>query len=348
MSNSSRGKVGSRVRFAARSNLPTAPREPPPPLDALVAAAQELVAASLERTTIDKYNSALRLYWRPFLRTYGLAAPPTPRTLVLFIAYVRARGLRTLNGVLSAVSWLYRLQVDSWAGVIGHPLVVAAKAGFKKLHPRKVRRSPPILPHHVLAAARTALAPGATFDDVLFAFMVVVGFGGLLRLAEMTRPDKVAHRDPRKWPARSSVALKRGAAFSFQLPYHKADRFYEGSSVVIIRENSTPDFNFVDTCELFLRRRDETLAGGSSSPFLFARADGQPPSRSFFVQRLSRIDPALRPHGLRAGGTTFLASRGVRPDVIMRLGRWTSAGWTIYLRDDPAVAAAVQRVELAQ
>ncbi|GAA5945714.1 hypothetical protein JCM1841_002701, partial [Sporobolomyces salmonicolor] len=342
----SRGKkVRARVRFSAHSNLPPSAKRPPPPsLAELVRSANELLAAALESSTIDKYRSALRLHWFPFLRTYRLSAPPSPRTLVLFITFLQGR-LTTLNGVLSAVSWFYRLQVDNWGHIIGHPLVAAAKTAFKKRHARKIRRAPPFFPEHVLAAARHALRPGAVYDDFLFAFMVVVGFGALLRLAEMTRQTKADYRDPRKYIRRDSVAVVPGEVFSFHLPYHKADRLYAGSGVTIVAANSTMDFNFVTLCQAFLRRRDAVATG---SPYLFVHADGSLPSRSFFQRRLALIDPSLRPHGMRAGGATFLASRGARPDVIKRLGRWSGDGWTIYLRDNPAVAAAVQRVELAQ
>ncbi|GAA5922469.1 hypothetical protein JCM1841_004921 [Sporobolomyces salmonicolor] len=345
MTTSRRAKVSARVRFSAHSNLPLlTKRSPPPSLASLVKSANELLADALESSTIDKYRSALRLHWFPFLRIYRLPAPPSPRTLVLFITFLQDR-LSTLNGVLSGVSWLYRLQVDDWARTIGHPLVVTAKTAFKKRHARQVRRSSPLLPEHVLASARRALQPGADYDDFLFAFMVVVGFGALLRLAEMTRATKAEYADPRKYVRRASVTLVRGEAFSFQLPYHKADRLYHGTGVTIVAANSTADFNFVSLCEAFLRRRDAVAA---ASPYLFVHADGSLPSRSFFQRRLTLIDPSLRPHGMRAGGATFLASQGTRPEVIKRLGRWSGDGWTIYLRDNPAVAAAVQRVELAQ
>ncbi|KAJ7791988.1 hypothetical protein B0H14DRAFT_3499892 [Mycena olivaceomarginata] len=56
---------------------------------------------------------------------------------------------------------------------------------------------------------------------MLFLSMLTTRHDGLLRLGELTIPDSVALRNSRK------ITLRQ---FSFFLPYHKADRFYDGNS----------------------------------------------------------------------------------------------------------------------
>ncbi|GAA5894957.1 hypothetical protein JCM5296_000925 [Sporobolomyces johnsonii] len=297
-----------------------------------------------EKSTTYGYTRQLAAHWFPFLRIYNLPDKPTLLTVLAFIAFAAARVIH-VDKILSAVRWWYRLGDADWLVIRKHPLVVAALEGHAKRsafgQPR--RRSPPLLSQHLLAFLQHALRPGASHDDFLAATIAVVGFGGLMRLGELVMPARIAERDPRKYVRRDTVLVDGRQSFAFFLPYHKADRLWHGSHVTIVAENSIPGINFVDVFRAYLRRRDALKI---DSPYLFLRRSGEVPSRSFFTSRLRLFAPSVTGHGLRSGGATFLASRGVRPDIIQRIGRWSSSAWTIYIRDNPAVAAVVQRVEL--
>jgi hypothetical protein len=71
-------------------------------------------------------------------------------------------------------------------------------------------------------------------DDILFLCMLTNGRDGLLRLGEMTMPDSVRLRNTRKLSLRHTVRLYDDR-YSYFLPYHKADRFYEGNTIIIQR-----------------------------------------------------------------------------------------------------------------
>lgn len=151
-------------------------------------------------------------------------------------------------------------------------------------------------------------------------------------------------RDPRKYIKRKSAHLVGLSEFHFHLPYHKADRSWRGSDVVVVAENSPPAFNLLRVVELYLHSRD---ALHPSHPYLFVRADGSLPPRSWFLTRLRQHAPLVSGHGLRAGGATFLASIGTSASFIKRMGRWSSeSAWQIYLRDQPALAATLHRLHL--
>lgn len=267
---------------------------------------------------------------------------PSAPLLLDFVPWC-GRRLRDVDKVLSAVRWFYMLDQEEWDRIRKGYFVVSALAGLAIAHPRIVRRSPPVLPSHLAAFVELAVRPSASFDDLAAAVIAVVAFGGMMRLGELVLPTHSGDRDERKYVKRGSVKLDR-TSFSFFLPFHKADRRWHGSHVTVVSENSSPGVDFIAVFRYYLRRRDALFP---SSPFLFLRSNGRIPSRAFFTDRLTLIAPGVTGHGLRAGGATFLASRGVRPDVIQRIGRWSSNTWTIYLRDNPAVAAAVQRVDLA-
>jgi hypothetical protein len=78
----------------------------------------------------------------------------------------------------------------------------------------------------------------SSHDDLLFYTQLWVGFFALMRLGELTFPDNIALRDPRKVTKWDTVCL-HPTFFQFFLPGHKADRFFEGNTVIIC-ENPLP------------------------------------------------------------------------------------------------------------
>ncbi|GAA5913857.1 hypothetical protein JCM5296_006446 [Sporobolomyces johnsonii] len=163
-----------------------------------------------------------------------------------------------------------------------------------------------------------------------------------MHLGELTLAPHKKDRNPRKLVRRDTIDVADDA-FSFFCPFFKQDRTWKGAFITIACANSTPDFNFVDLFRLYLTHHDALFP---NFPFLFVTSSGKVPLPSFLTPRLPHFAPGVTGHGLRAGGATFLASRGVCPDIIQHLGRWSSATWAIYIRDNPAVTATVQRVEL--
>lgn len=80
-----------------------------------------------------------------------------------------------------------------------------------------------------------ALGDSSDYDDILFLAQLLTGFFALFRLGEMTYPDDPQLRDPRKVTKRTSVRFS-DLSYQFFLPGHKADRFFEGNTI-IIRKN---------------------------------------------------------------------------------------------------------------
>jgi integrase len=331
------------VSFAKPNHFSPASRPPSSTLAQLRKDAIALIDASKSTGTTRGYRLAIRNHWIPYCRLIGVSPStvPSPLNLVDFVPWC-GRRLKDVDKILSAVRWFYMLNQDDWDRLRKNYLVVAALSGLAISRPRTVKRSPPVLPAHIRSFVDIALRPEASYNDLLAATIATVAFGAMMRLGELVLPTHIDDRDSRKYIKRGSVQCD-SSSFSFFLPYHKADRLWHGSHVTVVRENSVEGVDFVKLFQLYLRRRD---AFHPSSPFLFLRQDGSVPTRLFFTTRLAAIAPTVTGHGLRAGGATYLASRGVRPDVIQRIGRWASDTWTIYFRDNPAVAAAVQRVDL--
>ena len=329
------------VAFKPVSPFSVTSRPPHLSLSDLRKEADRLLLTSKSTSTRRGYTSAFK-HWETFVKVYSLPFKPTTSSLVLFVAFL-SRRLTRPEKILSAVAYFFKSSMPNWDSIRSHPSVVDALAGARISNPVETRRTPPLLPSHLRSIVSSAISSGS-HNDLLFAFMATVGFGALLRLGEMTLPDNAQDRDPRKWVRRSSASLSPDRQFDFTLPYHKADKLFRGSSVVLLAENSTPDFNFIKVCEAYLLSRDSLF--DDSAPWLFLTRSGQIPTRRWFVDRLRVHAPNVSGHGLRAGGCTHYASLGVPQHVIQRLGRWSSSAFEQYIRDHPAVAAKFQRIAL--
>lgn len=152
----------------------------------------------------------------------------------------------------------------------------------------------------------------------------------------MTYPDDPELRDPRKLTKRSTVQTNDDF-YKFFLPGHKADRFYEGNTI-IVRKNPNkfdPHKRFLT----YLRARDAKFP--FSSP-LWLTSQGTVPTRSFFIRRLRRFfNSDTAGQSLRAGGATSLAENGVPPSIIQAIGRWASDTFKIYVRKNPVLIQAL-------
>jgi hypothetical protein len=181
-----------------------------------------------------------------------------------------------------------------------------------------------------------ALSSSTDYDDCLFLTQLLTGFFALFRLGEMTYPDDISLRDPRKVTKRNSVHVDE-SSYKLFLPGHKADRFFEGNTI-IVRKNQQkfdPHKHFV----AYLRARDCKFP--FSSP-LWLTSKGVIPTRSFFIRRLRQFfDSDTAGQSLRAGGATSLAENGVPPSIIQAIGRWASDAFKIYVRKNPVLIQAL-------
>ena len=69
-------------------------------------------------------------------------------------------------------------------------------------------------------------------DDLLFFVILLVGFHELMHLGELVWPDKKDLQDFWKVTTQDSVELLP-EGFSYFLPGHKADKFFEGNKVIV-------------------------------------------------------------------------------------------------------------------
>jgi hypothetical protein len=153
-------------------------------------------------------------------------------------------------------------------------------------------------------------------DDILFVSQLLTGFFALMRLGELTIPDDKSLVDHHKITSRTSIVITQND-YRFFLPSHKADKVFEGNTVIIQRHDVVIDP--LSCFKKYLSSRDRLFPFSSD---LWLCADGSRPSRSFFIKRMNFFfDSDIAGQSMRAGGATSLAENGVPPHLIQAIGR---------------------------
>ena len=153
-------------------------------------------------------------------------------------------------------------------------------------------------------------------NNLLFFTMLLVSFHAPMHLGELVWPDKKALQDYHKVMKQSSVELLT-EGFSFFLPGHKANRFFEGNHIVLQKNASgdDPDAPF----HKYLTSHNSLYP---FHPDLWLREDGSIPTHSWFIHQLhSHFPSGVASHSLRAGGATALAQASIPPHIIQAIGQ---------------------------
>jgi len=292
------------------------------------------LCAALEPASNLSYDSAFRSYI-DFCDKHHFPIEPTPDTLRFYIVYMSHYiKPQSVEAYLSGIFSCLELEFPNVRTLRHHRLVSKTLAGCKKLRMARVTRKQPLTRGN-LAHASLLHLKSDSHDDVTFVSLLSTGFFGLMRLGELVWPDNPALRDCRKCILRSSVTVTP-QTYSFVLPSHKADRFFEGSKV-IINASSSPE----DPYNAFLRYLVSRDCRFRWNPYLWLLESGTPPTRRWFISRLRLLfPPEISGHSLRAGGATALAEDGVPLDLIQALGRWASETFRVYIRKHPSILAA--------
>ena len=125
--------------------------------------------------------------------------------------------------------------------------------------------------------------------------------------------------------------------YSFFLPSHKGDRFFEGNTILVqkLAINSDPYCHFRD----YIDSRDHQFP---IHPELWLTSRGSVPTRHWFLSRLRKLFPKkYAGQSIRAGGATSLAETGADLATIQAAGHWSSTVFRIYIRKNPVLIHAM-------
>jgi len=214
------------------------------------------------------------------------------------------------------------------------PLVKCTMTGCKRMYGSPWRHQRAL----TTVDLETVLAyyPTPSHDDLLFCTLLLTGFFALMRLGKLTDADSLKLYDPCKTIHHSSVESSK-MSYSLFLSGHKGDRFFDGNTIIIPKNDKSYDPH---SCFLqYLSSCDQKFP--LLSP-LWLRDDGGIPTRSWFTCRLRHFfNSSVSGHSMRAGGVTLLAELGTLPHLIQAIGRWKSDAFEAYIRKHPVLIQAL-------
>ena len=276
------------------------------------------LGAALERSMARTYSSALVSYLS-FCDSHNFSREPTPDTLSFFVVYmchhIKPTSVASyLSGICSELEVI-------WPEVRTHrnsKLVSRTLAGCTKLFRTPATRKHPLMESDLIILQQS-IPSTPSHDDLLFIAITFTGWHCLMRLGELVDPDSVALRSYRKTIDRCSIQFKSipRPHVSFLLPMHKADRFYEGSTVVL--EERLGSLDPLKIFRQYLLSRDRSFL---HLPELWLHCSGKVPTQSWYIDCLRSLFPTneIAGHSLRSGRATALALAGTPLHQIQAIG----------------------------
>ncbi|KAF8805886.1 hypothetical protein BYT27DRAFT_7103406 [Phlegmacium glaucopus] len=265
------------------------------------------LACAVKPSSASSYSSALTSYLN-FCSIHSFPIKPTPNTLSFFAVYMSHYiKPRSINSYLSGICNQLKPFSPNVRTHRRHWLVSKSLEGCQKMFPTPINRKRPIT-HSELSSLSLALSDSPVYDDKIFLAILLTSFHGLIHL-----------QDYRKVIICNTVIINP-KSYQFLLPGHKADRFFEGS-IVLIQATQTHDdlwlmfSSYITYCDRIFKYHPE----------LWLKADGTIPTRTWFLQHLFKAFPGnVGGHSLRAGGATALAEAGLPSHIIQAIGHWSS------------------------
>jgi hypothetical protein len=289
---------------------------------------------ALEPSSQASYSSALQSYVT-FCQNHSMSIEPTPETLSFYIVYMYHFIPKSVPSYLSGICNQLETFYPKVRASCKHCLVLKTLCGCKKLHASPASRKRPL--HRTkLTEVHNKLNNLSTYDDLLFLAILFIGFFALMRLGELVWPDNKSLQSFRKITLRSSFSGDQNH-IEFNLPTHKADKTFDGSTIMVWATNDKD-------CPVaimlkYVAERDKHFP---ALPHLWVKSDGSIPTRSWFIRRLRTFfSDNVAGHSLRSGGATFLAQIGAPSELIQAAGCWVSDTFKIYIRQHPVLLTAL-------
>jgi hypothetical protein len=282
------------------------------------------------------YNSHLQSYLT-FCKLRDFPIDPTTDTLSLYVVFMCPHiNPKSISAYLSGICSMLEPHFPSIRKTHHDTLMKCSLARMKKLHGgtgpnRKCPLSEDDL-HLLLRKYDTS-----EYNDKLFLVILLTGFHRLMCLSELTQPNAKARRLFSKLTMQHTLKIMP-ATFSFHLPYHKGDHFFEGNTILIEAQTNSlvcPHKHLSS----YIANCDHRFP---LYPELWLTTASNIPTYSWFVKRLQNIlGSNVAGHLLKSGGATALALMGVCNDLIQAINRWASDVFQIYIQKHPVLLQAL-------
>jgi len=186
---------------------------------------------ALDNLTLITYNSHLQSYLS-FCKLHSLPLDPTPDTLSFYVVFMshHIKPISIMQYLSSIVNSL-ELNFPNVRNNCQSILITCMLASMRKLCGFTGMQHKHTLTKDDLITLISSVDP-TDLNDLIFSSIVFSSFHALLRLGKMTQPYLHSKHTFRKTTLFHSVKLTHDL-FSFILLMHKADCFFESSTILI-------------------------------------------------------------------------------------------------------------------
>jgi integrase len=308
-------------------------------IDALAQAKNRLelaLAHSHAPKTSKNYDYAVRRYIQ-FAASIGYsetdALPASEELILLWICEGLGKtGPGTAKQNLSALRAWHIKQRLPWHRPECIPFISKALREFWPRESKKPASRPPITSAMIMMLVKAW--QGGTPKELCALAIALVAWCGQCRLGELL-PESLSSIDYKRLPRRvhwSGPIRSNPNASELNLPWTKTNQF-DGDKIFLLRQryplNATHSLSHHFAASPLTPERLLCEFGAKrSSSFL---------SKESFMIMCNAVWskaglPHITGHSFRIGGTTALLCSGVNPDVVKKLGRWSSDAFLIYWR----------------
>ena len=186
---------------------------------------------ALDNLTLITYNSHLQSYLS-FCKLHSLPLNPTPDTLSVYVVFMchhikPISVMQYLSGIVNSLEPCFPDVRNNCPSI----LVTRMLAGMRKLCGFMGTQCKCALTEDDLITLFSSFDP-TDLNDIVFVLIVLSSFHALLCLGKTTQPDSRSKCSFRKTTLHHSVKLTPNM-FSFTLPTHKANHYFESSTILI-------------------------------------------------------------------------------------------------------------------
>ncbi|KAF8221461.1 hypothetical protein L208DRAFT_1531971 [Tricholoma matsutake] len=283
-------------------------------MDCLIHERAIVLGLSIDESSNLTYTSALNSYIM-FCKLHHFPVEPTEETLSFFTVYMSTYiKPDSVNSYLLGIANQLQPFFPNVRTHRNSNLVKCTVAGCRRRFGSPIKHKWP-LSITDLQVVTEKLTSSHSHDDKLFLTLLFTGFHRLLCLRELCFPDRIGLQNYRKVSLQHTVTINN-LQYSFFLPGHKGDRFYEGNTIII--QNTDTATNPHPLFMSYLSSRDHLHP---FQPELWLCENGHVPTRGWFMMHLKRFFPTdVGGQSMHAGGATSLTETGVAPSIIQAIG----------------------------
>ncbi|QRV85680.1 Reverse transcriptase domain protein [Ceratobasidium sp. AG-Ba] len=301
----------------------------------------------LAKSTKLNYESGLKAYTEFCTSRQinnNLAFPASEATILGFAASMASqKAASSISGMISGLRMWHILHNAPWPTI---PCMKIFLKGLAAMAPPSSRRDPrPPVTATMLARLHQSLSLDSPRDAAIFAVACTI-FWGQCRSGEVLGSSRAFHT-PRRYPSRSSLLepFSANGSRELTLPCTKT-RQHLGDRVSILRQIGREDPIWALQNHFYVNRDvPASFHLFGYMKMVHGRASPRCLTKEEFLLRCNEIWgshglPKITGHSFRIGGTTELLLRGVDPEIVKRMGRWSSDAHMRYWRKTNEIAAA--------